>query len=433
MNYIKEPTKDFYLLDSRIENIFINEYMPTAPGEYVKVFIYGCMYAEHNLPMDNATMAKQLSLEEKQVQEAWDYWEKMGAVKRRYIGHTENMEYAIEYINLKELLYGKNVPEKREKVVDEEEIRPEKMSEETVSLRDSSVKDMFKEMERILGRTLDSGDISKALSWLNAGASSEMILRGVKYCIERNKTSFSYLNKIITEWIRAGLNTVEQVEEHLEEMDEKYYRYRRILKALGFTRNATEKEKELMDSWFDHMGFSMDKVLEACTKTAGISNPNFNYVNSVLENWKKDAESRNSNVNKTPVISQADINRYYDYLREKAEEEADIRKAEVYKALPKIKEIDDQVAQLSYDLSVALIKGNAEQEGKKIGSRMEELVEERAILLTENNYEMDYTDIKYKCDKCNDTGITELGERCSCIKQRTEEAEIWVKKELLKR
>ena len=123
MNYIKEPTKDFYLLDSRIENIFINEYMPTAPGEYVKVFIYGCMYAEHNLPMDNATMAKQLSLEEKQVQEAWDYWEKMGAVKRRYIGHTKNMEYAIEYINLKELLYGKSVPEKREKVVDEEEIR----------------------------------------------------------------------------------------------------------------------------------------------------------------------------------------------------------------------------------------------------------------------------------------------------------------------
>ncbi len=57
MNFIKEKIKDFYLLDSRIENIFINEYMPIAPGDYVKVYLYAAMYAEHNLNMDNATMA----------------------------------------------------------------------------------------------------------------------------------------------------------------------------------------------------------------------------------------------------------------------------------------------------------------------------------------------------------------------------------------
>ena len=39
MNYIKEKTKDFYLLDSRFENIFINEYMPAAPGDYLKVYM----------------------------------------------------------------------------------------------------------------------------------------------------------------------------------------------------------------------------------------------------------------------------------------------------------------------------------------------------------------------------------------------------------
>ena len=62
MNFIREKIKDFYLLDSRIENIFINEYMPTAPGDYVKVFIYGWMYAEHGLAMSNETIAKQWSL-----------------------------------------------------------------------------------------------------------------------------------------------------------------------------------------------------------------------------------------------------------------------------------------------------------------------------------------------------------------------------------
>ena len=45
--------------------------MPAARGDYVKVFIYGCMYAEHGLPMDNLTMAKQLGLSEKDVQDAY--------------------------------------------------------------------------------------------------------------------------------------------------------------------------------------------------------------------------------------------------------------------------------------------------------------------------------------------------------------------------
>ncbi len=49
----------------------------------------------------------------------------------------------------------------------------------------------------------------------------------------------------------------------------------------------------MMDLWFDQMGYSMERVIEACTKTAGIPNPNFKYVNSVLENWKNEAEEKN--------------------------------------------------------------------------------------------------------------------------------------------
>jgi len=33
MNFIKEKIKDFFLLDTKVENIFINEYMPSAPGD----------------------------------------------------------------------------------------------------------------------------------------------------------------------------------------------------------------------------------------------------------------------------------------------------------------------------------------------------------------------------------------------------------------
>ena len=41
MSFNREKIKDFYLLTTDVENIFINEYMTAAPGDYVKVYLYG--------------------------------------------------------------------------------------------------------------------------------------------------------------------------------------------------------------------------------------------------------------------------------------------------------------------------------------------------------------------------------------------------------
>ena len=419
MNFVKEKIKDFYLLDSRIENIFINEYMPAAPGDYVKVFLYASMYAEHGLNMSNETMAKQLSISEQTILEAWEYWEKMGAIKKRYIDSQGKIDFTVEFVNLKELLYGKNTAPVRSET---------KKQERDNVFGNKAVKTMFNNIEKVFGRGLSSTELSQILSWIaDYNASTDVVYFAIKYCVEKNKTSLKYIEKVVKEWTAVGLETTDQIHEYLQELDEKYYKYRRVLKALGFTRNATETEKAMMDTWFDQMGYSMERVLEACTKTAGISSPNFNYVNKVLENWKNEAENKGVDVNKKIVVTQAILSQYFDYLRNKAEKDAEAKKAEIYHKLPRIKEIDDEIRKMSSQLSKALIMGSSEEESKKINKVMDELAVERAVILTENNYEMNYTDIKYACEKCNDTGITDLGERCSCIKQRTEEAELWVK------
>lgn len=426
MNFVREKMKDFYLLDSRVENIFINEYMPAAPGDYVKVYLYAAMYAEHNLNMSNQTMAKQLGMTEKEVLEAWEFWESMGVIRKRYLDSQGRVDFTVEFINLKEQMYGKSSEPARGETA--------KKEERDNVFGNKAVKAMFSDIEKIFGRALSSTEISQILSWISDyGATPEAVLFAIKYCMEKNKTSLKYIEKVVCGWAAEGLETTDQISEKLQELDEKYYRYRRVLKALGFTRNATEAEQELMDSWFDQMGYSMERVLEACTKTAGISSPNFNYVNKVLENWRNEADRKGIDVNTKIIVTQGVLNQYYDFLREKAEREAEERKAEVYSKIPRIKEIDEEIRKMSSQLSKALILGSAESEGKKINSIMEQLASERAVVLTENNYEMDYTDIKYACEKCNDTGITDLGERCSCIKQRTEEAEVWVKKTSLEK
>ena len=425
MNFIKEKIKDFFLLDTKVENIFINEYMPSAPGDFVKVYLYASMYAEHGLEITEKAIAKQVGLSEEKVREGWEYWEERGVIRKRYFDTQGNVSFIVEFLSLKEQLYGKNTAPVRG-----EASRPKGDN----VFGNPEVKVMFKDIEKALGRTLDSSELGQIMKWLtDYGASPEVVFTAVKYSIDKNKTSMRYIESVVKGWTEEGLQSTDQISEKLQEMDEKYYRYRRVLKALGFTRNATEAEKEMRDNWFERMGYSMDRVLEACTKTAGISSPNFNYVNKVLENWRDEAQSKGVDVNTKIVVTQAVLNQYYDYLRDKAEKEAEERKQEVYQKLPRIKDIDEEIRRMGSQLSKALILGSSENESKKINSIMDELAAERAVVLTENNFEMDYTDIKYACEKCSDTGMTDLGERCSCIKQRTEEAEIWIKKKSLEK
>ena len=126
-------------------------------------------------------------------------------------------------------------------------------------------------------------------------------------------------------------------------------------------------------------------------------------------------------------VTQTVLNHYYEYLRKKEEKEAQERKEEIYSKLPQIREIDRSIVELGSSISRNLLSGGSRSSIEQIRKKMKELESERAVLLTENNFPIDYTDIKYSCDICKDTGVTEDGRRCSCTAKRTEEAELWQK------
>ena len=67
MGFQRQIAKNHYLHDKRVENMFINEYMIDAPGEYVKVFLYGLMYADLGMPLENDMIARELSMEEEEL------------------------------------------------------------------------------------------------------------------------------------------------------------------------------------------------------------------------------------------------------------------------------------------------------------------------------------------------------------------------------
>lgn len=410
MNFIKEQVKDYYLRDTNVENIFINEYMTEAPGDYVKVYLFALMYADFDINMTNDTIAKHLDQADEDVLKAWSYWESLGIIKKHYEKPNDKFHYKVEFLNLKERVYGKKSKNKNadSKV-------PDNLKE---LMNNDEIKNMYSDIERVAGRLFEGKEPVEILSWLtDYNATPEIIVYAYSYCKKkRNHCNHKYVGAIVKEWMNLGLRTIDEIERFLEETDNRHYLYKRVLKSLGFMRNATEEEKRIMDIWFDQMGFNIDKVLDACKKTSGISNPNINYINSVLKAWSGNEKTgKPGEEGKTNHISS--VFKYYDELRAKNESLAESRREEVYRKLPRIKQIEEENRNLGLQISRIMLSGASDVKSKvkELKDKVDSLNVEKAYLMTENNFKIDYMDIVYTCYACRDTGIQDTGERCSCF------------------
>lgn len=407
MSFRREKITDYFLLDTNVENMFINEYMATAPGDFVKVYLFAQMYADLAIDISNEEIAKYLSLEHEDVLKAWTYWEKMGVIRKIIKNPKDKFDYDVEFIILKEQLYG----DKENKKNLGAEYRMQ------TAMADSEIQDMFKSIEHSVGRTISGTEMVEILSWVNDyNAAPEVIAYGYGYCVKKKKTHINYIATVVKQWTENGYRDVAAVEGHLSEIDKKQHNYKRIFEALGFKRYATQEECRIMDTWFDKLGFSLEKVLSACSKTSGISNPNINYVNKVLMNWYEEKEVKDS-TGKRKDLTVSEINKYYEALRRYEEHEADKHRAEVYEKVPRIREIENELNMGSRELSKVIISDTVDKKevADKIKRKSEDLNTEKAFLLTDNGFELDYMDVKFKCPRCRDTGMLETGERCQCF------------------
>ena len=65
----------------------------------------------------------------------------------------------------------------------------------------------------------------------------------------------------------------------------------------------------------------------------------------------------------------------------------------------------------SYRMNISKVylsgRVDKEKEVKNLQNRIEKLNTERAALLTDNDFEVDYMDMRYKCKICKDTGTND--------------------------
>lgn len=109
----------------------------------------------------------------------------------------------------------------------------------------------------------------------------------------------------------------------------------------------------------------------------------------------------------------------YERKRDRALRDQRVRRNEVYKKIPAIRRIDDDIRKVGLTMSKYIIENpkSYKQSVEKAKKSIEDLKMEKAFMMTESNISADYMDMHYECDKCKDKGYLENGKRCSCLRQ----------------
>ena len=75
----------------------------------------------------------------------------------------------------------------------------------------SSNSNIFEVIEKEFGRTLTPMEYEISKAWLDNGMSEDLIKEAVKEAVMNNVTNFRYIDKILYEWGKNNIKTVEDV------------------------------------------------------------------------------------------------------------------------------------------------------------------------------------------------------------------------------
>ena len=311
-----------------VSDIFIDQYMPKANGEFVKVYLYLLRATGSGAGIATISeIADHFSNTEADIIRALNYWASEGILQLQSGADGQimginlcslsvsgmqatqsNIQSAVadnaaqnnlqnSVVNnaaqnistanirmqdsvvekLKNQATDKPAPSQKEYTLDEiKEFR-----------KNPDISELFFIIETYLKHTLSSTDTNMVLYWLDElHFSTDLVEYLVEYCITKGHSSLRYMNKVALGWADAGIKTVDQAKDDAAAHSQIYYS---VMKALGITgRNLVDSEVSLINKWVGEYGFDIELVKAACSKTiSAIQKPSFEYTDSILANWRK--------------------------------------------------------------------------------------------------------------------------------------------------
>lgn len=320
-----------------LSNRFIDNFMPRANGEFVKVYIY-LLRAVSSSPSSFSLehMADRLFCTERDIFRALKYWEGEKILSLTYTtdrqlsgitllepfadaGHMESSASSenifstagtssspvsaqmaagisqpvaltgsapknVSLSSSNSAVSGSTSSELSTSADYIRSLTPDHISE---LKQNEEVSQLLYIAEQYLAKTLTPTEMQKIFFFYDElHMSADLIEYLVEYCVSRGRKSMRYIETVALAWTRDGVTTVEMARDASSRFSKDYYT---ILKAMGISgRNPVENEISYIDTWRKTYSFDLELIQEACSRTVlSTGQPSFQYADKILSGWKK--------------------------------------------------------------------------------------------------------------------------------------------------
>lgn len=331
-----------------VSDLFIDEYVPSANGDFVKVYLYLLrLLTRKSSSLSISSLADTFNQTENDVMRALRYWDKSGLVclsyddnnqlcgitvkdlkntpspepdRSRFTASEVNPEInnnpagaaVSAAVSADEAVSGNPASDIPSNVVSMDfaitasthAVEPSKVTAPAEKLDELNSNDDFSMLlfviQTYLGKTLSQPEVNAIVYFYDTlHFPADLIEYLIEYCVSKGKTSIRYIEKIALSWADEGINTVEAAKDEVSSHNEAVYG---VMKAFGLNnREPGQVEKQLISKWTDVFCFETDMIIEACNRTMKATHqPSFEYADSILTKW------HTSNIRNSEDIRKAD-------------------------------------------------------------------------------------------------------------------------------
>lgn len=269
---MKLEQNDLSLLfsNTQIPDVFFTEYFTGASGDFIKVYLYLLFLSKYNKDVKLNDLSKKIAVSLPVIQEALAYWEQSGIIIKKGTGYIVNNIQEIELHKL----YSPNLT-----IPKEDSLKTEKDKLRARAIE--SINTMF--FQGIMSPSWYS-DID--LWFKKYEFDEEVMLALFRYCFDKSALHRNYVKAVADAWHTNNIKTFSELDNYYENQEKLNKIKKSISKKLGLTRKLTQYEEAYIEKWFCEYNYSLDVIELALKKTTSKINPNFDYLDKMISDWK---------------------------------------------------------------------------------------------------------------------------------------------------
>ena len=265
-----QTNRSILFSDTLVSDIFINEYMMSAEGDYVKVYLYCLFLGKHKKQIAYNDLSKKLGLDMTRIKQAFAYWENAGLLLKNESG-----------------MFICDIKEKEVHKI----YRP-KMTSTPEEAKNSSDKNKKRiQLITAINNTFFQGIMSPTWYididvWFEKyGFEEDVMFSLFNYCYDRHALNKNYLVRVAENWHTRLIKTSCDLDSYFILYEKCNEIKKKISRKLGITRKLSEYEEAYVDKWVVDFGYEGNIIELALEKTTSKTNPSFDYINAILTQW----------------------------------------------------------------------------------------------------------------------------------------------------